>query len=62
MSEELFSTRTLVTFLMFLLVSYSASKVADFYGVDPDVYATYLYFYVILYIAYLILPSKIPQL
>jgi len=61
MSEGVFSKSTIVSLLIFLLLGFSASKIADFYGVSPDVYTTYLYFYVILYIAYSILPSKIPD-
>jgi len=62
MTGNLFSLSTLYLLILIAFVTTAITKVGDFYGVHPDVYMTYMYFYFILVIAYLILPHGIPDL
>jgi|TARA_B100000242_G_scaffold286322_1_gene251759 hypothetical protein len=62
MSDSFISNSTIYTTLIVLIVAFAVTKVASFFGVDPEVYMTYVYFYFIIYLAYLILPHQVPEL
>lgn len=61
MIEDVFSFRFLaITFIGAFLI-YTFTKISDFYGIPPDAYMIYIWFYVALYIAWIILPHYIPE-
>ena len=62
MIEAVFKRKFLLYTLLFIFLSYSTMKVADFYGVERETYMIYIYFYVTLFIFYIVLPHDITQI
>jgi len=62
MIEAVFTRKFLLYTLLFIFLAYSTMKVADFYGVERETYMIYIYFYIILFIFYIILPHDITQI
>lgn len=62
MIEDIFTKKFLLLFMLFLFIAYSVMKIADFYGIDSEVYMIYMYFYGILFIFYVLLPHKIAEI
>jgi len=62
MIEDVFTKKFLLLFMLFLFIAYSVTKIADFYGIDSEVYMIYMYFYGTLFIFYVLLPHKIAEI
>lgn len=45
-----------------VILIYSIIQILQFYGVPPETYLTYIYFYLLLIISIFILPNNYPQI
>jgi hypothetical protein len=44
---------SITTLLIFIVLTFSLTKILEFYDVQPSEYAAYLYFYALMFVIYL---------
>jgi len=59
--NNLFSVKTWGGIILLIFLYQIIKMLAGFYHVDMDEYTLYIYFYIFLVLAYLFMPTRIPE-